>query len=69
LPNFVRWKINGGTKSNAVDDAGQTMKINVQTIHGDDREQFSGLNQYPDIVRGSVVIAVAHDAWDSSEVV
>jgi hypothetical protein len=45
------------------------MKINVQTIHTDDCEQFSGLNLYPSVVRGSGVIAVAHDARYSREVV
>ncbi len=69
LPSFTRWKINGGTKSHAVDDPGQAMEINVKTVHGYDREQFSGLNLYSDIVRGSAIIAVAHDAWYSRQVV
>jgi len=45
------------------------MKINVQAVHADNREQVSGPNLYFGIVRGSGVIAVAHDAWYSREVV
>ena len=45
------------------------MEVNVQTVHANDREQFPGLDLYPDIVRGSAVIAVAHNARYTRQIV
>ena len=47
----------------------QPVEEYLQAIDRHNCEQLSGPNLYLDIVRGSGVIAVAHDAWYSREVV
>src|SRR5437763_13073616 len=63
--SFVRSVIRGRAESDPIDLAGQPVKIDVQAVHADHREQRPQVNAYRGPGDRGIVRLIDHDARDA----